>query len=79
MRAKVGIGHRAGKHKARLTLGGKTQRNAFALRYRSYLRSGFIEQNLTRLFMDKFDNLANSGTAVILEVVILPGEHETGD
>ena len=79
MRAKVGIGHRAGEHKARLALRREDTRNAFALRYRRYLRFGFIEQDLTRLFMDKFDNLANSGTVVILEVVILPGEHETGD
>ena len=67
MRANVGIGHRAGEYTARLALDGKTQHDAFALRYRSYLSSGFIEQNLTRLFMDKFDNLANSETVVIYQ------------
>ena len=67
MRANVGVEHRAGEYTARLALDGKTQRDAFALRYRSYLNSGFIEQNLTRLFMDKFDNLANSETVVIYQ------------
>ena len=67
MRANVGVGHRAGEYTARLALDGKTQRDAFALRYRSYLNSGFIEQNLTELFMDRFDNFANSETVVIYQ------------
>ena len=65
IRLNVALKHRQSDYTARLALDEKTRRDVFALRYESYLASGFIQQNLTKLFSDKFDDLPNSATVVI--------------
>lgn len=65
IRSNVALKHRESDYTARLALDENTRRDAFALRYKSYLASGFIEQNSTKLFSDKFDDLPNSATIVI--------------
>ena len=65
IRANVGANHRANQYTACLAIDESTRRDAFALRYRSYLSSGFIEKNVTELFTDKFDDLSSTQTVVI--------------
>ena len=65
IRSNVALEHRHGDYTARLALDENTKRDAFALRYKSYVASGFIEQNTTKLFTDKFDKMPNSITIVI--------------
>lgn len=67
IRANVGAGHRTSQYTARLAVDERTRHDAFALRYRSYLNSGFIEQNLTKLFIDKFDDLPDTQTVVVYD------------
>ena len=65
IRANVGAGHRASQYTACLAISERVRQDAFALRYRSYLNSGFIEKNATELFTDKFDELSSTQTVVI--------------
>jgi hypothetical protein len=50
---------------ARLALDPHTREDAYRLRYDSYLTSGFIEPNETRLFQDLYDELPNCQTTVL--------------
>ena len=52
---------------ARLALDAQTRRDAYRLRYDSYLTSGFIEPNETRLFQDIYDDLPNCQTIVLYD------------
>jgi hypothetical protein len=69
------ISHRAGgivptedtQYTARLALDTQTRHDAFRIRYDSYLRSGFIEPNPTRLFQDQYDDLPNCQTIVLYD------------
>jgi len=65
IRANVGAGHRASQYTVCLAINDRARRDAFALRYRSYLNSGFIEKNATELFKDKFDDLSSTQIVVI--------------
>ena len=67
IRANVGALHRTSQYTARLAIDERTRHHAFALRYRSYLHSGFIEQNITELFTDRFDDLPDTQTVVIYD------------
>jgi hypothetical protein len=55
------------QYSARLALDDETMRDAFRLRYDSYLTSGYIEPNPTRLFRDQYDDLPNCQTIVIYD------------
>jgi hypothetical protein len=54
-------------YSARLALDPQTREDAYRLRYASYLASGHIEPNETRLFLDPYDDLPNCQTMVIYE------------
>ncbi len=65
VRTNVSAGHRGGEYVAKLAIDKRTRHDAFALRYRSYVASGYINQNETRLFHDAFDELATASTIVV--------------
>ncbi len=50
---------------ARLALDPNTRRDAFALRYKSYLADGYIDPNPTSLFSDNYDQDPSSRTIVV--------------
>ena len=52
---------------ARLAVDDATKRDAFRLRYDSYLDQGHIELNASRLFTDRYDELDNSRTLVVYQ------------
>ncbi|WP_239992450.1 N-acyl amino acid synthase FeeM domain-containing protein [Rhodopila globiformis] len=52
---------------ARLALDDQTRRDAYRLRYDSYLASGFIAPSETRLFQDIYDDLSNCQTIVLYD------------
>jgi hypothetical protein len=52
---------------ARLALDRQTKEDAYRIRYDSYLASGFIEPNETRLFQDLYDDLPNCQTIVLYD------------
>ena len=54
-------------HPARLALDPQTKRDAYRLRYDSYLTSGYIEPNQDRFFQDQYDDLPNCQTIVIYD------------
>ena len=54
-------------YSARLATDPETFRQAYRLRYESYLASGFIEANNSGLFMDKYDELPNCQTLIIYD------------
>jgi hypothetical protein len=58
---------RQAQYFARLALDPQTRRDAYRLRYDSYLASGFIEQNETRQFRDIYDDLPNCETIVLYD------------
>jgi hypothetical protein len=58
---------RAATYAARLALDAATRRDAFRLRYDSYLSGGHIAPNGTELFQDSYDELPNCRTLVIYE------------
>ena len=55
------------RYTARLALDRQTKRDAYRLRYDSYLTSGYIEPNQARLFQDQYDDLPNCQTIVIYD------------
>lgn len=55
------------QYTARLALDRQTKRDAYRLRYDSYLTSGYIEPNQARLFQDQYDDLPNCQTIVIYD------------
>ncbi|MFL5251557.1 MAG: N-acyl amino acid synthase FeeM domain-containing protein [Rhodopila sp.] len=58
---------RQSQYLARLALDAQTRRDAYRLRYDSYLASGFIEPNETRQFQDIYDDLPNCETTVLYD------------
>jgi hypothetical protein len=55
------------QYSARLALDHRTKQDAFRLRYDSYLTSGYVEPNPTRLFQDQYDDLPNCQTVVVYD------------
>jgi hypothetical protein len=55
------------RYSARLALDTQTRRDAYRLRYDSYLASGYIKPNETLLFQDAYDALPNCRTIVIYD------------
>jgi len=55
------------QYSARLALDPRIKRDAYRLRYDSYLTSGYIEPNQDRLFQDQYDDLPNCQTIVIYD------------
>lgn len=55
------------RYSARLATDAKTQQEAYRLRYDSYLASGYIQPNESRLFKDVYDELPNCRTVVIYD------------
>jgi hypothetical protein len=55
------------RYSARLALDPQTKREAYRLRYDSYLASGYIQPNETGLFQDLYDELPNCQTVVIYD------------
>ncbi len=55
------------RYSARLALDPQTKREAYRLRYDSYLASGYIQPNETGLFQDVYDELPNCQTVVIYD------------
>jgi hypothetical protein len=53
------------EYSARLALDDQTAHDVHALRYRSYLQSGHIDPNETKLFRDQYDSLPNCKSIVI--------------
>lgn len=58
------VSPRQTQYLARLALDNHTKEDAYRIRYDSYLASGFIEPNETRLFQDLYDALPNCQTIV---------------
>ncbi len=56
---------RSSKYVARVALDPETRRDAFRLRYESYLYFGYISPNDDELFSDEYDSLPNSRTVVL--------------
>jgi hypothetical protein len=52
-------------YEARIACDPATKRDAYALRYRSYLSQGHIEPNETGLLTDRFDDLPTTRTVVV--------------
>jgi ribosomal protein L34E len=52
---------------ARLATSEKVLEDAYRLRYRSYLASGFIDENPTGLFRDRYDEMFNADTVVLYD------------
>jgi hypothetical protein len=65
IRSQVASKHKHSEYTARLALDADTKRDAYQLRYDSYLDSGFINPNPSKMFSDKFDELANAVTIVV--------------
>jgi N-acyl amino acid synthase FeeM len=61
------VPRRQAQYFARLALDPQTRRDAYRLRYNSYLTSGFIEPNETRLFQDIYDDFPNCQTIVLYD------------
>jgi hypothetical protein len=55
------------QYSARLALDPRTKQDAYRLRYDSYLASGYIEPNGTRMFQDTYDALPNCQTIVLYD------------
>jgi len=55
------------QYTARLALDAPTRRDAYSLRYASYVEGGFIKPNKERSFSDKYDRLANTQTVVVCQ------------
>jgi hypothetical protein len=55
------------RYSARLAFDAQTKRDAYRLRYDSYLASGYIQPNETGLFQDLYDELPNCQTVVIYD------------
>ena len=55
------------RYLARLALDHQTKEDAYRIRYDSYLASGFIEPNESRLFQDLYDDLPNCQTIVLYD------------
>jgi hypothetical protein len=64
-----GIGARTPdkKYEARLASDASTMRDAYQLRYSSYLSQGHIQSNAEQLFKDKYDDLPTARTIVVYE------------
>jgi N-acyl amino acid synthase FeeM len=65
--AHANVSPRQAQYFARLALVAQTRRDAYRLRYDSYLTSGFIEPNDTGQFQDVYDDLPNCQTIVIYD------------
>jgi N-acyl amino acid synthase FeeM len=65
--APVNVAPRQDQYFARLALDAQTRRDAYRLRYDSYVTAGFIEPNETRLFQDVYDDLPNCQTIVLYD------------
>lgn len=52
---------------AQLAISDQVRKDAYRLRYRSYLASGYIEANDAGLFKDQYDNMPNASTVVIYD------------
>jgi hypothetical protein len=63
----VAVQPRRADYFARLALDPQTRKDAYRLRYDSYLTSGFIEPNATGQFQDVYDELPNCQTIVIYD------------
>jgi hypothetical protein len=54
-------------YEARLAISEETKRDAYRVRYRSYLAGGHIEPNDAKLFKDRYDDMPNASTVVIYD------------
>ncbi len=54
-------------YEARLAISEETKRDAYRVRYRSYLAAGYIEPNDAKLFKDRYDDMPNASTVVIYD------------
>lgn len=52
---------------ARLALSEEVRRDAYSLRYRSYVTAGYIQPDPAGLFKDRYDDLPNASTVVIYD------------
>lgn len=62
-----GVSARAASYTARLAVSEAVQHDAYRLRYRSYLAGGFITENETGVFRDRYDDLPNADTVVLYD------------
>lgn len=62
-----GTSARGASYTARLAVAASTQEDAYRLRYRSYLSGGFITENPSEMFRDKYDDMLNANTVVIYD------------
>jgi ribosomal protein L34E len=58
---------RGASYVARLATSEKVREDAYRLRYRSYLAGGFIDENSTGLFRDRYDDMFNADTVVLYD------------
>ncbi len=55
------------RYTARVALDPQTRKDAYRLRYESYLAAGYIEPNESGIFQDAYDDLSNCQTLVIYD------------
>ena len=67
VRSGVAVRFAGNAYEARVAMDRDTKRDAFALRYNSYLDSGFIGPNDSGLFHDEFDRKPNARTIVVYD------------
>jgi hypothetical protein len=67
IQARTAVPLRQAEYTARLAVDPRTREDAFRLRYVSYLTSGYIKPNETRLFQDAYDDLPNCQTIVLYD------------
>lgn len=62
-----GTSTRGAIYTARLATSDEVREDAYRLRYRSYLAGGFISENPTGLFHDRYDGSSNAETVVLYD------------
>ena len=62
---RVGLHHEDSEYEARIATSAAEKHEAFALRYRSYRDSGFIDPSASKLFSDRYDELPNAKTILV--------------
>ncbi|MBS9721223.1 hypothetical protein JYU29_11045 [Tianweitania sp. BSSL-BM11] len=64
---KVRTSARPGSYIGRLATTDDVRRDAYRIRYRSYVAGGYIQPNATGLFSDSFDDMPNARTIVLYD------------
>ena len=64
---RVGANKRVGSYLGRLAVTESVRRDAYRVRYRSYVAGGYIQPNATGLFSDAYDEMPNARTIVLYD------------